>query len=448
MDLNPSRRPLTSIFIPEWLYNSYINYQLRLCYCSNAYTGIGSEKTATLHPDFTDTSGLRIGSSSLSSQDASSSPSCCSPSGKISTAICVRISSSARTHVSLKPTQTSQALGYVVSAKVVATRLLPPQVRIATYIQAFSGTLLLGFSSHDTSGVRTTIVITSLALVGTSIILNIENTLSLNHAMVVYDLLTMTILPMHFVEPWRVRSPGLYAAQQCRFLLWCALSFWLWTKTPCLGNTPECNQCTRTTSFFFWTAHACRNLNRSFHIFSVLLVLIIWLRSHTWTYGPQNYVLTLPALVLEQHAQRWTDYVRKNEEALQIWRRRRIRSMKNPIVIVTKFYHWYDDETTIAQGIKERRWMRTATSWAQRRTRLSLIWSDARLAVRVPRAQRMLIALVFVTFYTYATERIITMNLTKDANTWGYGQTASLILTVPAVGTLARLALSLWKRSR
>ena len=125
------------------------------------------------------------------------------------------------------------------------------QVRIATYIQAFSGTLLLSFSSHDISGVRTTIVITSLALIGTAAILAMQNSLSLHHAMVVTDLAQITMLPMHLVEPWRVRSPGLYAAQQARFLSWSGMFFWLWTKTPCLGSTPECNQCTRTTSFFF-----------------------------------------------------------------------------------------------------------------------------------------------------------------------------------------------------
>ena len=180
-------------------------------------------------------------------------------------------------------------------------------------------------------------------------------------------------------------------------------------------------------------------------MYTNIVVLSIWLYPHTWTYGPYNYFLTLPALISEHYNLAWVDYVRRTQESLAVYRRRMIA--KHEFAILSRLMAWYDDDKCLSQGIKERRWMLAPVQSGKASSRMERISSDFRLAIRLPRCHRTLIALVYLALYTYGTERTIKLNLTKDANVWGYGQTASLVLAIPSAVSLVQLVSRLRRRS-
>ena len=319
------------------------------------------------------------------------------------------------------------------------------QVRIATYVQALCGTILLGFSSKDTAGIRATIVVTSLALVTTTAVYAMRSELSLHHAVIVQSLLTLVLLPMHIVEPWRVDSPALFFAQQIRFGAYLALSFWLNVKTPCLGSTSQCNMCTKRTAYFFYTNHAVSRPLRASNVFTLFFICTLWGQGQWWTYGPMHYVKTVPALLSDSKAKRWRECVIATHQSLSEWRRefkKRTPRRSQPMVA---FFHWWSNEDTVSAWLEDKRQELAPglySTWFHR------VWIDTKIAVRVPRAQRALVGVILVILYTVATERSVKMNFAEEANTWGFGQIASLILTMPAVASLLKLVMRLGRHGR
>lgn len=177
------------------------------------------------------------------------------------------------------------------------------QVRLAAYIQSVCSVILLGLSSESSNALRGTLVLTSLALVGSIAVFSLKAELSLHHAMVSVSLLTVSMLPLHFVESWRVTSPSLFIAQQLRLGIYTALQLWLVFKTACLGSHPECNLCTRTV-MFFKAYPAVSDCGRSIRVFVILFVGANWILG-VYTYGPSHYVEALPAMLSNRRAARW-----------------------------------------------------------------------------------------------------------------------------------------------
>jgi hypothetical protein len=86
------------------------------------------------------------------------------------------------------------------------------QVRIATYLQAISHVILLGFSSKDLPSTRNTVAITSISLILCALVMTIRGSLSLHEAITTLRLLDITMGSAYFVEPWTNRSPELHLA--------------------------------------------------------------------------------------------------------------------------------------------------------------------------------------------------------------------------------------------
>ena len=177
------------------------------------------------------------------------------------------------------------------------------QVRLGTYIQSISGTILLRFSSDDTKNVRATIAITSLTIaISTGVFAPLEK-LSFEHVAMISSLLTVSICPMHLNEPWRVQSPGLFTAQQIRLFSYGALQLWLVLKATCLGSEPQCNLCTKT--YIFVKEHTAGPGRRALEAFLRLCTINDWFRDLVWREGPFNYVKSVPALFSQTHRDAW-----------------------------------------------------------------------------------------------------------------------------------------------
>lgn len=319
-------------------------------------------------------------------------------------------------------------------------------VRIATYIQAFCGTILLGFSSEDTVNVRATIIVSSLTLVATTSIYALRGQLSLHHAVIVKALLTLILLPMHIVEPWRVRSPALFFAQQIRFGAYVALSLWLSIKTPCLGSDPQCNMCTRRAGLFT-TWPASRYFYRSLDVSILLIVVVFWAHAQWWNYGLGHYILTVPALLSETKARDWKRYVWTTQRTLFDWRDRRIKIYPFWISF-PRFFFWFEHDSTVSAQLKARRRAHTAGPHTTKSRWLRRVWDDSILTTRVPRAQRAMIGVALIVRWAIATEWMVKTNVTQNANEWGFGQISALILSVPAVASLVKLLLRLGREDR
>ena len=175
------------------------------------------------------------------------------------------------------------------------------------------------------------------------------------------------------------------------------------------------------------------------HIFPILFVSTTWMQSNTWTYGPGHYFRTLPAMVSRAQRKAWASYMDETHESLKIWRERNVKTRKLPSFI-SAMWLWYDDETTVASGIKQHRW-KQVTSSNSKVSRVQSSFIDAKLALRVPRCQRALLALAIAVTWIYDNEKTIKINLTQSANDWGFGQIASMVLSVPAAASLVQLLL-------
>lgn len=158
--------------------------------------------------------------------------------------------------------------------------------------------------------------------------------LSLHHATLAISLLNITMLPTHVLESWRVRSPGIFLAQQLRLIMYFGIWLWIVFQMPCLGSESQCNLCTRT-SFLGFRGHITRSLNRSWILALVLVAGYFALRTHVWFYGPAHAWGSVPALISTRRKQAWTAYIDTTQESIQNYRvadTQRIRA-RNPWAI-------------------------------------------------------------------------------------------------------------------
>jgi hypothetical protein len=323
-------------------------------------------------------------------------------------------------------------------------------VRIATYTQTVCNILLLGFASDAdrTSSTYHALILTSLATVLTLGIFSLRTELSLHHSVVASSLLTITIVPAHILESWRVRSPGIFVAQQIRLAIYCAYGWWLVLQMPCMGAEPQCNLCTRT-SLFGHVGRVTTDINRSFRLAIILVTSYFWLRSVVWFYGLRHFFEAFPALFSETRKQAWNSYIDRTHDELTTWRVQYLSRarQKNPSVkSIIPFWLWYDDDATARRGIEQRRWRQNQfrdlrqTSWIRR------VWGDAKLASCVPRCQRAIAVLLLTGFLILGTEQTVKLNLTAAGNKWGYGQIFALVATVPSVADTTKLLLRLGRK--
>ena len=311
-------------------------------------------------------------------------------------------------------------------------------MRTAAYIQSLCGTILLGFSEEDESTSLTSIILNSLGIVSTTAIFALKVKLSLNHAQIIVSLLTIIMLPHHIVQHGRTTSPAWYLCQQIRFFIYGILQFWLTLKTPCLGNHPECNRCVHVLSYS-GRRLAVNPWHRAGRLFIFVFISHAWISDFIWLYGPISYFQTPFALFSRSHREKWASHIEISRKSLQVWTERRVKIYRAKLTL-NNFWLWYRNETSARDGIKSVRWTEAPSS-GHRQTPLKAFLSDAKLAMRVPRCQRALLALVVAMVDIVFTEKEVQLNITRSANDWGYGQIASMILSVPSAVGVIRLLL-------
>ncbi len=279
------------------------------------------------------------------------------------------------------------------------------------------------------------------------------------------------MLPLHFVESWRIPSAGLFVAQQLRLGIYTALQLWLVVKTSCLGSHPECNLCTQTV-WFFKPYTAVSNWGRAGRMFFILFVAVNWALSTFHTYGLRHYLAAFPALFSRSLAERWVFFAEDTQNDLTVWRMRELKRIRTRWVsrikqrrrgrlsrhdpvppwwvgFVLVFFLWYQDTTPVKTVIAAHRWEQAPASRRGGNPRPSWfgrVRSDLRLAARAPRFHRMAIALIVAVVLIASTEYAVKINLTEEANNWGFGQIFSVVAAVPFVASLARLVFCLGTR--
>lgn len=259
--------------------------------------------------------------------------------------------------------------------------------------------------------------------------------------MIVTSLLSLDIFPLHFIESWRVQSPGLFVAQQVRLFVYLALEFWLLLKTPCLGSQPQCNLCKRI--YFLVDDHAINRRRRAWLFFLSLMTLNLWLRGPFWAYGPYNYFESVLALFSNAHRNSWLADVTHSHSSVQAWRKARRKALRRKYFNCDP-WEWYDHDATAAEGIKQLRWKRSSANHTSE-GRAQRVMSSAWLAIRVPRCQRALIGLIFIIIYVYNIEMTTRANVNEAAENWGYGQIATVVLSIPSLMGCLKLFLRLGK---
>lgn len=319
-------------------------------------------------------------------------------------------------------------------------------MRVSAYIQCICNLFILGFSSSSdrTSSTYRTLVITSLAMVITTAIYLWQGALSLHHATVASGLLTVTLLPMHVLEPWRVDSPGVFIAQQVRLFIYLAVKFYMVTHMPCLGSDRQCNLCTRSSSFGF-AGHIVTPFNRSSQLTLLLWILFFWTGQSAWTYGPLHLFQSLQTPFSATSHQAWVWYNNETRRSLTEWRLTALqiaRSRNSKVWSIITILLWYDDDQTVRDGIKRRKWRSSPVS-ARQSTWLGRVCHDAKLSMTIPRCQRLIVAICIAGILIADCERTVRMNLTASGNKWGYGQIFALVATLPAVTETAKLLLRL-----
>lgn len=324
-------------------------------------------------------------------------------------------------------------------------------MRVSTYTQSICNVFIFGFSSSSNrkSSTYSTLVITSLAIVITIAIFLWQGALSLHHATVASALLTITLAPMYVMESWRVDSPGLFMAQQVRLIMYVAVKLYLTIHMPCLGNHPQCNLCARSSTFFV-DGNIVTPLNRSYQLIMMLCVVYFWFKQNLWTYGPFHLLQSLRTPFSDTSHQAWLSYNYETRRSLTEWRHtdlRIIRSRNPRMWSFTKILLWMDDDQTIRQGIKQRRWW-TSPSSGKQNTWFGRVCDDAKLVMGIPRFQRMIAALCIAGVLIADCERTVRMNLTESGNEWGYGQIFALVATLPAVMEVTKLLLRLGRKPK
>lgn len=303
---------------------------------------------------------------------------------------------------------------------------------MAIYIQSICGVILLGFSpaSGSMTAVRSTVVPSSSSLIFCGVVLTWQGKLSLAHAIVVVSLGTVAILPLHYVEPWMVTNPALFFGQQLRLSLYMFMSVFLFLKAPCFGSDPQCNLCVRLGLGPF-TTHATNAISRSTRLLPTCIAFSFWVNNLLWTYGPWNYIRTIPAIFFPTYRHQWQQVVKMTYTTLQHGRRRYNNA-------IPRMWHWYFDDTKVGEHIRasrRTRFHRYGNAGAWEMGLISQAWS----VLCLPRCQRALIALVIIGLLIPYIEKTVELNLSNKASDWSFGQMYAIILCIQPVAEVVQL---------
>ncbi|KAM6476495.1 hypothetical protein HDV62DRAFT_375271 [Trichoderma sp. SZMC 28011] len=281
----------------------------------------------------------------------------------------------------------------------------------------------------------------------------IKGNLSLSHSEAASSLLAITIFPTQIMQSQRIRSPGLFVAQQGQ--LWVQRIAYLWINLhmPCLGTVHECNLCTRSSTFGH-SVHTITPLRRSFRLAVLVCLSLVTLRSYFWSYGPLHTLQPLPAMFSNTQRQKWISFIDETQESFDHFRAQLLRQQKarekakNPSArwwSIIYVWIWLNDTTTIkskVERISETKPLCDSgnTKWPSR------VWSDTKIALRVPRCQRAFLILIYTAVGIWDMEKTTTLNFTMSRNAWGYGQTFALIATIPSVSAVITLLLRMGRK--
>ena len=183
-----------------------------------------------------------------------------------------------------------------------------------------------------------------------------------------------------------------------------------------------------------WRASATNEPRRVLVWYVDLVTLLLWLEQTIWTDERWSYFSLAPALFLHPTRESWSSKVRQSNRNRQHWladRRKKLQKesdgrrfqyccglLDHPS---EAFLHFrFHDNCEVSDYIKAKQWRRAPSNHHGDSATSSLL-SSALLAIRVPRIQRTLIALLLAGIWTYNTETIVRLNLSENANTWGYG---------------------------
>ncbi|PVH88446.1 hypothetical protein DL98DRAFT_580851 [Cadophora sp. DSE1049] len=320
-------------------------------------------------------------------------------------------------------------------------------VRCSIYIQTFCTLLLLAFSTQAATvqAARESLIMLSFGIVATGAIFSVQGKLSLAHSMVIVSLLTQSLIPTWLIEPWSVRTPGLFITQIVRGAVYSALSFWLVIKTPCIGSDRQCNLC--TSSFVgFVKVPAIAPLRRSWILAFLAARNILSLDTMITYYGPGHYLRALVAVFSERERYRWAQYAEETHLDIQGWRQGYFPKKANPTLgrFINGCLYWLQHDQTLQDAFQE--WPLPISSGLQERTTniFHAIWK----AIQVPRIHRFIIGAGFAIIWTYDTEQVVKDNLDTNANEWGYGQISAMILSAPSVVAVMQMFIDAWNEDR
>lgn len=328
-------------------------------------------------------------------------------------------------------------------------------IRIGAYVQTISNILSVGFALEDGQSkvAYGTLILTSLITVMTMSISLLRGTLSLSYSEAASTLLSITIFPMQILESQRIRSPGLFVAQQGQ--LWVQRITYLWINIhmPCLGIDHECNLCTRS-SFLGHSGHTISPFRRSFRLAILISFSFRTLRSYLWLYGPLHTLQSVPVMFSQAQRKKWISYIDQTHESLTHSRLQRLRQQKasakakNPNARLWSIIYirlWVNDQTTIQSTAKQLADRKPPCDFGNRNW-LSRVWAGTKIAVRVPRCQKAFLILIYTAFSIWDMENTTTLNFTVSRNDWGYGQTFALIATIPSVTAIITILLRMGRK--
>lgn len=225
---------------------------------------------------------------------------------------------------------------------------------------------------------------------------------------------------------------------------------------PCVGSEPDCNLCAQISSLGI-PSKADNPSNRTFRLSLQVFVVSFSVRSHLWPHGPYSLFSAFPAMLSQTRHEQWVRVVNRVQASVTSWREADIIRLKNkvnerrakeakregrtisPNVPMVwswpALYQWFDDPTVVSEGVKQQQRLRGPAKIRQgsNTTCLGRIRHGAGLAIRVPRCQQAIIALVLAAIQILGTERVVGLNLTDAGEKWGYGQIFALLTTLPAL---------------
>jgi hypothetical protein len=287
--------------------------------------------------------------------------------------------------------------------------------------------VVLGFSTQNVSSTRLAAAITTLAMVVSALVSLKQGNFGLQDAHVTIKLLDAILFPFWLVEPWMIRSPGLYTAHRLRRFIYLGITIFVTLlKAPCVGLNPKCNMCTASifgshVAYLVW-----------YWIYSSVLMCLTAYGT-LWGTGPWLHFSLISALLSEKTREDWvfrvTEAYKRNMISSQYQLFLRCKDKTRPLGFR---FNWGSDDTFLSIALRgfyklpeQQRTLKRRLSWA----------------LGIPRCQRALIALVYLTYQIVETELFVKKELDQGAQEWGYGQVAALVLISPSVMEVIRLFL-------